>query len=151
MAKKTTKNVKKVANNQKNMKITYKKFDKSNPTFSGKQKFFLILSGAIIGLLNGFFGGGGGMICVPILQKVLSLDAKQSHATAIAVIFPLSLISAFIYVINGYIKSFPLLTIGLGVVAGGITGAFALKFLPPKIIRLIFAVIMFVGGIRLIL
>lgn len=119
--------------------------------FSGKQKFLLLLSGGIIGLLNGFFGGGGGMICVPILQKVLSLDAKHSHATAIAVIFPLSLISAFIYVFNGYIQSFPLLTIGLGVVLGGITGAFALKFLPPKIIRLIFAVIMFVGGIRLIL
>ena len=91
------------------------------------------------------------MVCVPILQKVLSLDAKKSHATAIAVIFPLSLISAFIYVINGYIKSFPLLTIGLGVVVGGILGSFALKFLPPKAIRLIFAVIMFVGGIKLII
>lgn len=149
--KKTAKNIKKVKNNQKNRKITYKKFDKSNSVFTAKQKWWLVLSGAVIGLLNGFFGGGGGMICVPILQNVLSLDAKHSHATAIAVIFPLSLISAFIYVINGYIQSFPLLTIGLGVVAGGITGAFALKFLPPKIIRLIFAVIMFIGGIRLIL
>lgn len=119
--------------------------------FSTKQKILLVLSGAVIGILNGFFGGGGGMVCVPILQKVLSLDAKHSHATAIVVIFPLSLISAFIYVFNGYIQSFPLLTIGLGVVLGGITGAFALKFLPPKIVRLIFAVIMFIGGIRLIL
>lgn len=119
--------------------------------FTSKQKFFLIFSGAIIGFLNGFFGGGGGMVCVPILQKVLNLDAKHSHATAIMIIFPLSLISAFIYVFNGYIQSFPLLTIGLGVIAGGIVGAFALKFLPPKVIRLIFAVIMFVGGIKLIL
>ncbi len=128
-----------------------KKHDEKEKSFSKKQKLLLLLSGGVIGLLNGFFGGGGGMICVPILQKVLSLDAKSSHATAIAVIFPLSLISAFVYVINGYISSFPLLTIGLGVVAGGITGALALKFLPPKIIRLIFAVVMFVGGIRLII
>ena len=128
-----------------------KKHDEKEKSFSKKQKMLLLLSGGVIGLLNGFFGGGGGMICVPILQKVLSLDAKSSHATAIAVIFPLSLISAFVYVINGYISSFPLLTIGLGVVAGGITGALALKFLPPKIIRLIFAVVMFVGGIRLII
>lgn len=116
-----------------------------------RQGFWLVLSGAVIGFLNGFFGGGGGMVCVPILQKVLKLDAKRSHATAIAVIFPLSLISAFIYVINGYIESMPLLTIGLGVVAGGIIGAFALKFLPPKVVRIIFAIIMFVGGIKLIL
>ena len=116
-----------------------------------KNKILLLISGSIIGFLNGFFGGGGGMICVPILQKVLSLDAKMSHATAIAIIFPLSLISASIYVFNGYIKTLPLLSVGLGVVTGGILGAFALKFLPPKAVRIIFAIIMFVGGIKLII
>lgn len=149
--KKTKKNVKKSSKNPKKNEIIKENHSKRTVTYSKKEKFILLLAGGIIGLLNGFFGGGGGMVCVPILQKVLSLDAKRSHATAIAVIFPLSLISAFIYVINGYIQSFPLLTIGLGVVLGGITGAFALKFLPPKVIRLIFTVIMFVGGIRLIL
>ncbi len=113
--------------------------------------FWLILSGAVIGFLNGFFGGGGGMVCVPILEKVLHLDSKRSHATAIAVILPLSIISAFIYVINGYIESVSLLTVGLGFVLGGIVGAFALKFLPPKAIRIIFAIIMFIGGLKLIL
>ena len=116
-----------------------------------KKKLLLIGSGAIIGFLNGFFGGGGGMVCVPILQKVLNLDAKHSHATAILVIFPLSVISSCIYIFNGLIDSFPLLTVGLGVVVGGIIGAFALKFLPPKAVRLIFALIMFLGGIKLII
>ena len=137
----------------KNRKLSKKrqKAQKSDKKLSSKKKLVLLACGAVIGFLNGFFGGGGGMICVRLLQKSLSLDAKHSHATAIAVIFPLSLISAFIYVINGYIKSFPLLTIGIGVVAGGIIGAFTLKFLPPKAIRLIFAIIMFVGGIKLII
>lgn len=140
---------KKVIKNSGNFNT--KKGNFSNQKFTKKQKFYLIISGGIIGFLNGFFGGGGGMICVPILQKVLSLDAKKSHATAILVIFPLSLISAFIYVFNGFISSLPLLTVGLGVVAGGITGSFALKFLPPKAVRIIFAIVMFVGGIKLIL
>ncbi len=124
---------------------------KNNVDIDGKRKFALMFCGAIIGFLNGFFGGGGGMVCVPLLQKVLMLDAKHSHATAILVIFPLSLISAAIYIFNGFIDSFPLLTVGLGVVVGGVIGAFALKFLPPKILRLIFAIIMFIGGIKLIL
>lgn len=148
--KKLDKTQKNTPKNIKNMSKTSKKH-KKEANFSKKQKMLLLLSGSAIGLLNGFFGGGGGMICVPILQKVLSLDAKHSHATAIAVIFPLSIVSAFIYVINGYINSFPLLTIGLGVVLGGIVGAYALKFLPPKIIRIIFALIMFAGGLRLII
>lgn len=135
----------------KNNSLKDKTANSKHEKFDAKKKIILLISGAIIGVINGFFGGGGGMICVPVLQKVLDLDAKHSHATAIAVIFPLSLISAFTYVINGYIKSFPLLSIGIGVVIGGITGAFALKFLPPKIVKLIFALVMFAGGLRLIL
>ena len=116
-----------------------------------KKYFFMSLGGSFIGFLNGFFGGGGGMVCVPVLNKIAGLSEKRSHATAIAIIFPLSLISAFIYVINGYIKSLPLITVTIGSLAGGIIGAFALKILPPKWVRIIFAVIMLVGGIKLIL
>lgn len=126
------------------------KNQQSSSSFGKKQKWLLVASGAVMGLLNGFFGGGGGMVCVPILEKVLHLDSKHAHATAIAVILPLSLISAFIYVLNGYIQSFPLVTVGVGVIAGGVLGSFALKWLPPKVIRIIFAVIMFLGGIKLI-
>ena len=63
-------------------------FEKSkNKILAKKQICILICSGAFIGLLNGFFGGGGGMVCVPILEKVLNLSSKESHATAISVIF----------------------------------------------------------------
>ncbi|MBO5394549.1 MAG: sulfite exporter TauE/SafE family protein [Clostridia bacterium] len=142
----------------KNKKVAFGTRSASFFAYQNKEKgpkkrtnLWLIISGSIMGFLNGFFGGGGGMVCVPILQKVLGLDAKHSHATAIMIIFPLSLISAFIYVINGYISSFPLISVGVGVVCGGILGAFALKFLPPKAVRIIFAVVMFAGGIKLII
>ena len=91
------------------------------------------------------------MICVPTLEKALGLDNKRAHATAIAVIFPLSLISCAVYIFKGAIESLPLLTVGLGVLVGGIAGSFALKYIPSKILRIIFAVIMLVGGIRLII
>lgn len=118
---------------------------------SWKKKIMLELLGGIVGFLNGFFGGGGGMICVPTLEKGLGLDNKRAHATAIAVIFPLSLISCAVYIFKGAIESLPLLTVGLGVLVGGIAGSFALKYIPSKTLRIIFAVIMLVGGIRLII
>lgn len=120
-------------------------------TLSARQIVVLLLSGALIGILNGFFGGGGGMVCVPILEKVLKLPNKCAHATAIMVIFPLSLFSAFVYVLNGFVKTVPLLIVASGVVVGGVLGSFCLKWLPPKAVRAIFALIMLVGGIKLVL
>lgn len=118
---------------------------------SAKEVCMLLLCGAIIGFLNGFFGGGGGMICVPLLENVLHLGSKYSHATAIVIIFPISFISAIIYLLSGTLETLPLVTVGLGVVVGGILGSFALKLLPPKALRVIFALIMLAGGIRLII
>lgn len=117
---------------------------------SAKSIVILCLCGAVIGLVNGFFGGGGGMICVPLLEKVLHLPNKYSHATAIVVILPISLVSAIIYVLSGNLETIPFLTVGAGVLLGGIVGSFALKFLPSKVIRVIFVFIMFAGGIRLL-
>ena len=126
------------------------KKNENKEKLSNKSKFFLILCGALIGFVNGFFGGGGGMICVPLLEKVLQLENKYSHATAIAVILPISLVSAFIYCLSGNLDSVPFLTVGAGVLVGGVVGSFALKFLPPKVLRVIFVFIMLAGGIRLI-
>lgn len=123
---------------------------KQEKTTFGK-KIILMLLGGMIGFVNGFFGGGGGMICVPTLEKALKLDNKRAHATAIAVIFPLSVISCAIYIFKGSIQSLPLLSVGLGVLVGGIGGSFALKYIPSKALRIIFAVIMLVGGVRLII
>ncbi len=116
------------------------------------QKTLLLVSlGGVIGFLNGFFGGGGGMVCVPALERVLKLDNKHAHATAIAVIFPLSVVSCAIYIFKGAIESLPLLTVGLGVLLGGIIGSIALKIMPGKVIRIVFAFVMLAGGVRLLI
>jgi len=123
---------------------------KKKDKLSMKHKLILSICGMLIGFINGFFGGGGGMICVPLLEKVLHLPNKYSHATAIAVIFPISFVSAIIYMLSGNLESIPFLTVGSGVLLGGIVGSFALKFLPSKIIRIIFVFVMLAGGIRLL-
>ena len=117
---------------------------------TGKKQFILILCGVLIGFINGFFGGGGGMICVPLLENVLHLNNKYSHATAIAVIFPISFVSAIIYIFSGTLQTLPFVTVGSGVVLGGIIGSYFLKILPSKVVRIIFAIIMLLGGIRLL-
>lgn len=116
-----------------------------------KKKIVLALCGALIGFVNGFFGGGGGMICVPLLEGVLGFKNKVAHATTLLVIFPISLVSAAVYLLNGDLEFLSFATTATGVVVGGIFGAFALKVLPEKIVRILFVGLMIYGGIRLMI
>ena len=112
--------------------------------------FFCVIASTVTGILNGIFGGGGGMVLVPILYYFLGYDEKQCHATAILVILPISVFSALFYARAGYVNSVNLITVGAGVVLGGIIGAFVFKKLSSNIIKIIFAVIMMVAGIKMV-
>ena len=48
------------------------------------------VSGALAGAVNGLFGGGGGMVLVPLLSGWCGMEGKRSFATCVAVILPLS-------------------------------------------------------------
>lgn len=58
------------------------------------------LKGTLCGVLNGFFGSGGGVIAVPVLEKD-GCTAKQAHAGSVALIFVLSLVTTAAYGLSG--------------------------------------------------
>ena len=109
-----------------------------------------IILGLVIGFINGFFGGGGGMIVVPLLCFILGLEDKKAHASAILIILPLCLIPAGIYIYPGTFDLQPTLWTGLGTIVGGVIGALLLKKLSNKFIRAIFALIMIGAGVKMI-
>ncbi|MBO5713545.1 MAG: sulfite exporter TauE/SafE family protein [Clostridia bacterium] len=115
-----------------------------------KEKLFLILAGGFTGICNGLFGGGGGMITVPFLTMLCGYEPKKAHATAIAVILPVSVISAVIYTVKGYFELKLSLGVGIGVILGGVLGALLLKKFSNSVIEKVFAGIMVVAGIKLL-
>jgi len=115
-----------------------------------KRKVIAIFGGLLIGAVNGFFGGGGGMLCVPLLQQGMSLEAKKAHATAILTILPISIVSLVIYIIGGHLPVKQGSIIAGGVVAGGVLGALLLGKLPSKAVGVIFAVLMIAAGGKLL-
>lgn len=118
---------------------------------NSKTKSALILGGSVaVGFVSGFFGGGGGMLAVPLLM-LSGLDAKRAHATALMVILPICIISAAIYISNGYFDSQTVLCACIGVVLGGIVGAVLLNKLNPTVIGIIFALMMVAIGIKLVI
>ncbi len=111
---------------------------------------FLSLKGMLIGVVNGCFGAGGGMIAVPLLKKS-GLEVKESHANAVAVILPITVISAAVYLMRDYVKlSDAVKFIPTGVL-GAILGTLVLKKISPLWLKRIFGGFMVYAGIRLIL
>ena len=116
-----------------------------------KNNLVKMLVGIITGLCNGLFGGGGGMVVVPLLEFWLKVSNKKAHATAILIILPISIISGITYVIlNGFNFKAGIPT-GVGVVVGGIIGAIALSKIKSKYIVVIFSVLMLIAGIKMVM
>ncbi len=108
-----------------------------------------MLCGIGVGAANGLFGGGGGMICVPLLL-LLGLDNKHAQATAILIMLPISLASAVTYIIGGEVEWGTTLFVAIGSVAGGLIGAYLLSKLSNKVLEYIFAFVVLGVGIRLL-
>lgn len=107
------------------------------------------LAGGLTGAVNGLFGGGGGMVAVPILKNMLGYDDKQAHATAILIIAPVCAVSAIVYIFSGYFSWQVIIPASLGTVAGGMAGAALLQKLPEFIINVTFIAVMFAAGLRM--
>ncbi|MCQ2555751.1 MAG: sulfite exporter TauE/SafE family protein [Clostridia bacterium] len=110
-------------------------------------KFNIILFGAIIGLVNGFFGGGGGMIVVPMLTKMFNMEQKKAQATALFVILPISLLSTIVYMCYNSINFATGWPVIVGIVAGGAFGAGLLNKLRNNVVKGIFIFFMILGGL----
>lgn len=110
-----------------------------------------LAGGAFVGLVNGLLGGGGGMLAVPLLQTAAGDSPRTAHATAIAVIAPVSLISSIIYLLGGFAPVDLLVPALLGVLAGGFLGAKLLAVIPPRFVTFAFAAFMLAAGVRMLI
>ncbi len=120
-------------------------------TLSGnKEKIYSVLTGCVAGFINGIFGGGGGMVVVPMLIYLLKHNPKTAHATAILIILPLSIVSGLLYITFGNLQLSVGIPVAIGVVAGGAVGAILLSKLSSKWVVIIFSIVMFVAGVKML-
>lgn len=107
-------------------------------------------AGVAVGVLNGLFGAGGGMVAVPMLKKA-GLAQKNAHATSIAITMPLSVISGLLYLHGGRLA----LTDAMYFIPAGIVGAaiggVLIKKLSVKTLRRCFGALIIFAAIRLML
>ena len=112
----------------------------------------LMLCGAVGGFINGLLGAGGGIIVVMGLSALFQKAGVNGHsyyATAIAVMLPLSALSAWQYHRAGHLPPISFWHLILPSLLGGALGALLLRRIAPRVLGRIFAAIVLISGIIL--
>ena len=95
------------------------------------------VSAVLAGAANGCFGGGGGMVLLPLLTRWCRVEEKTAFATCVAVILPFCVVSAAVYLLRR--------------LAGGFVGGKLFPRVPAPWLRYLFAAFLVYGGIRYLL
>jgi len=110
-----------------------------------------VLVGAVVGIVAGLTGIGGGVFFVPLLVTVLYVPQYEAHGTSLAVIFPMALSSAIVYGVNGYIRWEIFLLLALGGVVGAFFGARVMKRVPERRLQWLFGLFIICVGFVMII
>ena len=109
--------------------------------------------GFLAGLLNGLLGAGGGIILVRGADKILPREYQSSRdifANALAVMLPISAVSAIAYVLRGSVHGLEFSPFILPAVIGGAGGGLLLSVIDTRLLRLIFSALVVWSGFTMI-
>ena len=113
-----------------------------------KENHKYIITGLLAGIPNGFFGAGGGMILVPLFCRWMNLPEKKAFATSVAVILPMCIVSAIIYLIRqdfSFMDAVPFL---LGGLIGGLLSGIIFRKISTNVLHKALGLFIIYGGIR---
>lgn len=113
------------------------------------KKWLTAAGGFCAGIANGLLGAGGGMIVVPMLKKS-GLSAVSSHATSVAVILPICVLSASLYLLRGSVTVGQALPYLPWMLLGSLVGAWLLPKLNRVLLRRIFGILMLWAAWRML-
>ncbi|MEA2426253.1 MAG: uncharacterized protein QOH13_2663 [Thermoleophilaceae bacterium] len=106
--------------------------------------------GVLTGMLSGLLGVGGGIFMVPFLVLVVGLSQHQAQATSLLVVLPTAVVASWLLHRRGVGNLRVALRMGAIGMIGSIGGTFLALSLPGSVLRVIFAALMVVVGLRLL-
>ena len=113
-----------------------------------RKKWKYAIAGGLAGTANGFFGGGGGSVLVPVLTGYCKLDQRKAFATSVAVILPLCALSVVIYCFRGGLDVMAAMPYLIGGAAGGWAGGKWFRGVKLPWLKRVFGLLLIYGGVR---
>ena len=110
-----------------------------------------LLIGLGVGVLSGLLGIGGGVVLVPAMVYLLSVEQHTAQGVSLAVIVPTAVVGAITHYRHGNVL--PRLAVGLGLAAvvGAVVGAWLSAMLDDDVLHRAFGALVVFVGARMIL
>jgi len=112
------------------------------------KKIYYLCMGFLAGLLNGLFGGGGGMVAVPLLRRS-GLSQQAANATSLFLMLPLSVITLIFTLQRSGLPDFSLWPLMAVALPSSALGALLLPKLNAPFLRRLFGFLLTAAAIRL--
>ncbi len=90
------------------------------------------------------------MLCVPYMQNILKIETKKAHATAVFVMFCLSLVSSFVYAFSQTYNFVDVAVVSVFASIGSLVGALCLKKFKSIVIEFIFLALLLFAAIKMV-
>lgn len=110
-----------------------------------------LIVGAIAGLLSGLFGVGGGIVIVPALLALTTMERKLAHGTSMAATLPIAAASLVTYAANDNVDWAFAACLAAGAIVGAVVGTHLLQVIPKTPLTVIFIVTILATAVRLLL
>jgi uncharacterized membrane protein YfcA len=105
----------------------------------------------IAGVSLGLLGGGGSILTVPLLAYVAGLDPKHAIATSLLVVGVTSAVGTVSHARAGRVQWRTAALFGVTSMVGAYTGGQLTRFIPGRVLLVVFAVIMVATAIAMLL
>lgn len=102
------------------------------------------------GVLSGLLGIGSGALKVLGMDRMMMLPFKVSTTTSNLMIGVTAIASAGIFYISGYVNSYLVAPVAVGVVLGAFTGSKVLVRVKPSSLRILFVFVLIALGIEMV-
>lgn len=106
--------------------------------------------GLLVGVFSGLFGVGGGIILVPLLVLLMSIEQKRAQATSLVVVALAAVSGAITYSVGESVVWEAVAFLIAGGIGGTLIGSALVKRVATRWLQLAFAVLLLGAAVRLV-
>lgn len=106
--------------------------------------------GLVAGLASGYVGVGGGFIMVPLMLSLLNVPMKLASGTSLVAVAILAIPGTIEQGLLGNIDYIAGIAIACGSIPGAALGARLIKYVPERMLRILFGCFLLVGAVMLV-